>query len=149
MGKNRIIYLLFSLFISIMNANAQTCSLEQLQAHIWYAKSGYSLEPLCDWNISFVGKKCRYTYTPKERKDRNTPNIVIKKMDYYLCDSRPFEFVKNQWSEQGNYIAFRQVLTYNKKKKSVFWYAKIKSVNSKVLILEMDNETITFESHKD
>ncbi len=68
-------------------------------------------------------------------------------MDYYLCDSIPLEFDEKQSSTQGNYIAFRQKLTGKKEKKFVFWFAKIKSVNSKVLILEMENETITFESN--
>ena len=68
-------------------------------------------------------------------------------MDYYLCDSIPLEFDEKQSSTQGTYIAFRQKLTGKKEKKLVFWFAKIKSVDSKVLILEMENETITFESN--
>ena len=144
MGKNRIIYLLFSLFIAIMNANAQTCSWSDLAGGNWHAKSGYSLEPLCYWELSFYGKQCRYIYKPKE--SNSNASIVSKKTDCYLCNSKPLGFDKKQSSEQGNYIAFRQKLTYRRgQNKFVFWYAKIKSINSKVLILEMNNETIRFE----
>ena len=62
-----------------------------------------------------------------------------------MCDSRPLGFDEKQSSTQGTYIAFRQKLTGKKEKKLVFWFAKIKSVDSKVLILEMENETITFQ----
>lgn len=71
----------------------------------------------------------------------------LKKIDYYLCDSIPLEFDEKQSSTQGTYIAFRQKLTYEGQTEFAFWFAKIKSVDSKVLILEMENETITFESN--
>ena len=58
MSKSRIVCLLFSLFIAIMDASAQTFSLSQLQGRVWHAKSGYSLEPLVYWDLSFGGKKC-------------------------------------------------------------------------------------------
>ena len=56
MSKSRIICLLFSLFIAIMDASAQTFSLSQLQGRVWHAKSGYSLESLVYWDLSFGGK---------------------------------------------------------------------------------------------
>ena len=146
MSKSRIICLLFSLFIAIMDASAQTFSLSQLQGRVWHAKSGYSLEPLVYWDLSFDGKKCKYIYRPKE-SNSNAPQSVTKKMDYYLCDSIPLEFDEKLSSTQGTYIAFRQKLTYEGQTEFAFWYAKIKSVDSKVLILEMENETITFESN--
>lgn len=146
MSKSRIICLWFSLFIAIMDASAQTFSLSQLQGRVWHAKSGYSLEPLVYWDLSFGGKKCKYIYRPKEINS-NAPKRVTTKIDYYLCDSRPLGFDEKQSSTQGTYIAFRQKLTGKKEKKLFFWFAKIKSVDSKVLILEMENETITFESN--
>ena len=145
MKINRILYLLCFLFISIMNANAQTYSLSQLQGKIWHAKSGYSYEPLLFWDISFNDKQCLYKYRPKEIT-KQCPQEVTKRIDYYLCSTIPLKYDEKQSSTKGSYIVFKQRLNYEGHQREVFWYAKIKSINSSTLILETEEGTTTFES---
>ena len=53
---------------------------------------------------------------------------------------------EKQSSTKGSYIVFKQRLNYEGHQREVFWYAKIKSINSSTLILETEEGTITFES---